>query len=82
MRTIVDIPDRDVHELDALCGREHMSRAEAIRRAVGDYLKRHLRAEEDAAFGLWKDRKQEALSCQNALRDEWESRTVHEPPAS
>lgn len=79
MRTIVDIPDQNIAALDALCGREHISRAEAVRRAVADYLARH-RDESDAAFGLWKGRGRDGLSYQDALRDEWAAPTIHEPP--
>jgi len=36
----------------------------------------------DAAFGLWKDRHQDGLAYQEALRDEWNAPTVHEPPGT
>jgi metal-responsive CopG/Arc/MetJ family transcriptional regulator len=52
MRTIVDIPDQNTKALDAVCGRENISRAEAVRRAVADDLARH-KGGGDAAFGLW-----------------------------
>ncbi len=76
MRTIVDIPEQDIQGLDALCGREQISRAEAIRRAVAGYLKVH-RGDADAAFGLWRRRGQngskyqDGLTYQNDMRDEW-----------
>jgi len=82
MRTIVDIPEQDIQVLDALCGREHISRAEAVRRAVSDYLKSH-QGNADAAFGLWQGRgKPDGLTYQNDMRDEWPSPTVHEPDRS
>ncbi|MDX8410885.1 MAG: ribbon-helix-helix domain-containing protein [Mariprofundaceae bacterium] len=81
MRTIVDIPDQDIQELDAICGKEHISRAEAIRRAVGDYLKQRGQGDRDAAFGLWDHKQRDALSYQDSLRAEWSEPTVHEPPA-
>jgi len=77
MRTIVDIPKQDIQGLDALCGREHISRAEAIRRAVVDYLKVH-QGDADAAFGLWQRRHQAGLTYQDDIRDEWQVPTVHE----
>jgi len=78
MRTIVDIPEQNIQALDAICGREHISRAEAVRRAVADYLTRN-KSEGDAAFGIWKGRGQDGLTYEDALRDEWGVPTVHEP---
>ena len=78
MRTIVDIPDQDIQGLDALCSREQISRAEAVRRAVADYLARH-KGDDDAAFGLWQERGQDGLTYQESVRTEWASPTVHEP---
>lgn len=81
MRTIVDIPDQNIKALDAVCGRENISRAEAVRRAVSDYLARH-KSGEDAAFGLWKGRGIDGLDYQDAMRDEWGALpTLHEPSA-
>jgi len=78
MRTIVDIPKQAIQGLDALCGREHISRAEAIRRAVADYLTAH-QGDAEAAFGLWQGRNQDGLTYQDHIRDEWLTPTVHEP---
>jgi hypothetical protein len=78
MRTIVDIPEQDIHGLNVLCSREHISRAEAVRRAVTDYLKLH-QGDADAAFGLWQGRKRDGVDYQNTIRDEWLAPTVHEP---
>jgi metal-responsive CopG/Arc/MetJ family transcriptional regulator len=53
-RTIVDIPDTQLAEIDALCERLRISRAEAVRRALEAYLER----QEDTAadgFGLWRE---------------------------
>jgi len=80
MRTIVDIPEQNIQALDAVCEREHISRAEAVRRAVAAYLARH-KAGGDEAFGLWKGRGRDGLAYQDSLRDEWGEATVHEPPA-
>ncbi len=73
MRTIIEIPEQDLHQLKELCSREHISRAEAIRRAVRDLLRRHRRPDGDEAFALWRDRAQDALSYEDGLRDEWSS---------
>jgi len=78
MRTIIDLPEQDIHALDGHCSREHISRAEAVRRAVSGYLKKH-QGDGDAAFGLWQGRQKEGLSYQDDMRDEWSEPTVHEP---
>jgi len=78
MRTIVDLPKRDIQGLDALCQKNHISRAEAVRRAVRVFLKAH-QGDSDAAFGMWRQKYKDGLSYQNRLRDEWNSPTIHEP---
>jgi len=80
MRTIIDLPEQDIHALDGLCSREHISRAEAVRRAVTGYLKIYRAEGDDVAFGIWKGRQQDGLSYQHNIRDEWSVPTVHEQP--
>lgn len=80
MRTIVDLPEQDIQTLDGLCAREHISRAEAVRRAVSGYLKTHRAGDDNVAFGMWKERKQDGLRYQYDIRDEWSVLTVHEQP--
>ena len=72
MRTIIDLPQEQVQRLDALCLHESISRAEAIRRAVGLYLERERRSMPDAAFGLWRDRTEGSLEMQDRIRREWD----------
>ena len=51
-RTIVEIPDSQLRDLDALCAALGISRAEAVRRAVQSFLLK--RSENDSlGFGLW-----------------------------
>jgi len=71
MRTIVDIPEEQLRHLTRICERQHLSRAEVIRRAIAAYLRRSDAASEDQAFGLWKDRGIDGLRYQDALREEW-----------
>ena len=71
MRTIVDLPAPQLEALDTLCRREGISRAEAVRRAVGEHIERH-RADTQAAFGLWRTRTLDSLEYEHALRDEWD----------
>lgn len=53
-RTIVDIPEAQLREVDRLCARLDISRAEAVRRGLQALVEQHT----DVAthgFGLWKD---------------------------
>ena len=79
MRTIVDIPEEQLKPLDALCKQEGISRAEAIREAVGKLLAEKRVPEDssvDAFFGIWKDREdmRDGLDYQLKLRAEWDER--------
>jgi metal-responsive CopG/Arc/MetJ family transcriptional regulator len=71
VRTIVEIPRDQLAELDVLCRRQGISRAEAIRRAVAAMLVEQGRGHSQAAFGLWKDRGDELEATLEAVRDEW-----------
>ena len=70
MRTIVDIPNEQIHALSKLVEQENVSRAELIRRALHDYLQRY-QVPDDDAFGAWKNKQQDGLNYQQKLRDEW-----------
>ncbi len=71
MRTIVDLPEEQVRRLGEFCRREGVSRAEAVRRAVGDYLAAHALRERQDAFGMWRDRRVDGLEYEGRLRREW-----------
>ena len=71
MRTIIEIPPAQLEVLDALCEREGISRAEAVRRAVAEHLQRH-QSDPTRAFGLWRDRPIDGVEYQRRLRGEWE----------
>jgi metal-responsive CopG/Arc/MetJ family transcriptional regulator len=51
-RTIIDVPEDQLREIDALCKLLGISRAEAVRRALRDYTQRNGHVKTDA-FGLW-----------------------------
>lgn len=76
MRTIVELPDAQVHALARLCRKEGISRAEAIRRAVNGLVASQEAAESQeslrAAFGLWQGRQPDGRGYVQALRTEWE----------
>lgn len=71
MRTIIELADLQVEALDALCRREGISRAEAIRRAVDAHVRRERERGPDPAFGLWADRREDGLAYERRLRREW-----------
>lgn len=71
MRTLVDMDEGQVHNLDALARRLKRSRAALIREAVAEYLDRNAVEDIEAAFGLWGDRKIDGLAYQEKLRSEW-----------
>jgi hypothetical protein len=71
MRTIIELPAEQVEALDALCKREGISRAEAIRRAVDAHVRRERTRGPDPAFGLWADRSVDGLIFERRIRREW-----------
>ena len=71
MRTIVDLPDKQIEALKRMSETAHSSRAELVRRAIDEYLARHLPAQNDGAFGLWKKRHIDGVTFQENARDEW-----------
>ena len=73
MRTIVSIPDEQVVALADISKQEHISRAEAIRRAVAQYVGAWKAAgSADDAFGLWRDRKTDGVEYEDRVRREWQ----------
>ena len=71
MRTIIDLPDDQVTGLAILCRREGLSRAEAVRRAVADYLEAKRTTQGEDVFGMWRRRKLDGVDYERALRREW-----------
>ena len=71
MRTIVDLPDKQIEALKRMCEISQSSRAELVRRAIDEYLARHLPVQGDDAFGLWEKHKTDGLTYEKRLRDEW-----------
>ncbi len=71
MRTLVDLGNTQVQELDELSKKEKRSRAALIRQAIDDYLARRHSEKEDDAFGLWGKRKVDGLAYQEKVRSEW-----------
>jgi hypothetical protein len=81
MRALVDIPDRQLEDLSAICAARNLSRAEAVRQALDAFIEEN-RPSREAAFGLWKGQTavlpgdtdplpQDGLAYQERLRSEW-----------
>jgi len=70
MRTLVDIPDRQIQGLADICAAEKKTRSELIRVAIAEYLEKR-RPTAANAFGIWKDRPIDGLAYQEQARSEW-----------
>lgn len=70
MRTLIDIPEKQIKALTAISQAEKVSRAEVIREAIAYYLEKKI-PQSDDAFGLWKDRNIDGLAYQEQARSEW-----------
>ena len=73
VRTIVDLPDPERAQLDALCKQRGLSRAGAMRQALRLWLAQQ-QPGHSAVFGLWRDRPEDSVALQQALRAEWSER--------
>jgi metal-responsive CopG/Arc/MetJ family transcriptional regulator len=71
MRTLVDLPDKDLQELTELGRRSKQSRAALIREAIAAYLAARRRGSEVDAFSLWGPKGADGLSHQRKARAEW-----------
>ncbi|VTZ26965.1 CopG family transcriptional regulator [Methylocella tundrae] len=71
MRTLVDLGDAQLQELDNLSKQEKISRAALIRQAIDDYLAARRRGRDSDAFGLWGERAVDGLAYQEKARSEW-----------
>ena len=74
MRTLVDIPDDQIAELNLLAERLKVSRALLVRQAISELLESRKRADREAAiaeaFGIRPDM-EDGLVVQERLRSEW-----------
>jgi len=72
MRAIIDLPEEQVRGLDLWCKREHISRAEAVRRAISAAIAGQRINPRAEAFGAWTGKKLDGRKYVEALRSEWE----------
>jgi hypothetical protein len=81
MRTLINMPDHQIEDLEAICAARKLSRAEAVRQAVAAFIEEN-RPSHEPAFGLWKDQAvylpdeaeplpKDGLAYQETLRSEW-----------
>ena len=75
MRTLVDIPERQITALASICTNQRLSRAEAIRQAIALYIEQNKPARDDA-FGLWSKEPRDGLIYQKQVRSEWSRRCL------
>jgi len=73
MRTIIDLPEEQVQELAALCKSQHISRAEAVRRALATMLASEKSQHRETTFGTWKKRPIDSRQLVEKLRQDWDS---------
>lgn len=70
MRTLVDIPDRQIDDLTLICAAKNLPRAEVIRQAIAAYIEQNKPATVNI-FGILKVRKVDGLTDQEKMRSEW-----------
>jgi Ribbon-helix-helix protein, copG family len=81
MRTLVDIPDRQLEDLNAICAVRKLSRAEVVRQAIDAFIEEN-RPSREPAFGIWKGETivlpgdsdplpEDGLAYQERFRSEW-----------
>jgi metal-responsive CopG/Arc/MetJ family transcriptional regulator len=74
MRTIVDLPDEQLGALARICEEQKISRAEAVRRAVGQLIKETATKRKDVGFGIWRHKRLDSRKYVEKLRAEWHDR--------
>lgn len=70
MRTLVDIPEKQIQDLAMICEAKKLSRSEIIRQAIAAYISTNKPGTKQA-FGLWGKRKIDGLAYQEQVRSEW-----------
>jgi hypothetical protein len=81
MRTLIDIPERQLVNLSEICAAKKLSRAEAVRQAIDVFIEQN-RISRETAFGIWRGQQialpgderplpADGLAYQERLREEW-----------
>ncbi len=71
MRTLIDVEEAVIGQLDELAARSKRSRAALVRQAISEFLGKGRNQAAVDAFGSWGKRKIDGLAYQQKLRDEW-----------
>jgi metal-responsive CopG/Arc/MetJ family transcriptional regulator len=71
MRTLVDIGEAELPELEKMAKEDKRSRAALIRQAIDEFVAKRRSQHQGDAFGLWGERKIDGLAYQAKVRDEW-----------
>jgi predicted transcriptional regulator len=71
MRTLIDLDEGLVRDLDEVASARKRSRASVIREALAEFLSKSSKAKEADGYGLWGKRKIDGLDYQKKLRTEW-----------
>ena len=69
-RTIIDIPDEQLREINRVCRALNVSRAEAVRRCVNAVLE-HNQTVEENGYGLWRGAETEARGLLATIQAKW-----------
>jgi metal-responsive CopG/Arc/MetJ family transcriptional regulator len=69
-RTIIDLPDDQLREIDRVCRVLKLSRAEAVRRGVAAFLQQNQTVEQNG-YGLWRDARTQAKGLAERIRSKW-----------
>ena len=70
VRILIDIPERQVEDLAAICAARKLPRTEVIRQAVTAWIAAQ-KPPATEAFGLWGDTAIDGLTYQKKIRAEW-----------
>jgi metal-responsive CopG/Arc/MetJ family transcriptional regulator len=69
-RTIIDIPNEQLHEVDRVCRALGISRAEAVRRSLDAFVSQNQAVQEEG-FGLWQGAAADSVNLVQTIRGQW-----------
>ena len=69
-RTIIDIPNEQLLEADRICKALNISRAEAVRRALQEFVRQNQDIQQEG-FGLWSGSRIPRAELIETLRRQW-----------
>lgn len=69
-RTIIDVPEDQLREVARICSALNISRAEAVRRGLEEFIRHHASVQEDG-FGLWRSSGESATNLTEEVGRKW-----------